>query len=204
MAWKRYPIWDHWRATTRFLNSTRQAMLADAERWERLPVKPDAPLVVEYRDGERTYAIDAAEHVAVLRDPALLCGMTLLYSYALVEEYARDVRIEVGGAEELPGGIEAWGTELLTALGGGWDKVLDGKAGAVETAVVRNAFAHGERQYTEAMRRRYSQAVRAEAPWAAGSAIALDLDRLEVFRARLRSLCRSLADGMEARTRAQA
>lgn len=203
MTWKRYPIWDHWRATTRFLNSTRQAMLADAERWEKLPVKSGAPLVLEYVDGERTYRVESPEHVSVLRDPVLLCGMTLMYSYALVEEFAREIRAETRGSDDLSGGIETWGSDLLEAVGGSWEKVLDGKTGAVETAIVRNAFAHGEREYTDSMRRRFQQAMKADPPWAAGSPIVLDTDRLETLRARLRSLCRNLSDGMAAREKAR-
>jgi hypothetical protein len=42
-------------------------------------------------------------------------------------------------------GIEDWGGRLLRAAGNDWTDVKGGLAGAVEVAVVRNAFAHGSR-----------------------------------------------------------
>jgi hypothetical protein len=52
----------------------------------------------------------------------------------------------LGGDAPDFGGIEDWGKRLLATTGATWDSLKEGLAGAVEVAVVRNAYAHGGRR----------------------------------------------------------
>jgi hypothetical protein len=55
-------------------------------------------------------------------------------------------------------GIEDWGGRLLGRTNQSWDSVHHGLAGAVEVAVVRNAYAHGTRQIDVAAETRLRKA----------------------------------------------
>jgi len=86
-------------------------------------------------------------------------------------------------------GIEDWGERLLRRNSKGWQEVLDGFAGAVETAVIRNAFAHGSRSIDDGSSRRLLAA--GATPRAAGDAVTLNFEELLQHRSRLKSLLRT-------------
>src|SRR4051794_25483101 len=69
------------------------------------------------------------------------------------------------------GGIEGWGTRLLTGNDRDWSEVEGGLAGAVEVAVVRDAFAHGSRTIDSLARARLLAAGARTRP--VGSAVTL-------------------------------
>jgi hypothetical protein len=77
---------------------------------------------------------------------------------------------------------------LLQANGRSWTDVFDGEAGAVEFAVVRNAFAHGTRIVNAAGAARL-QAV-GSALHTAGDSVSLTYEQLCRFRVRLRGILR--------------
>ncbi|MCB9492405.1 MAG: hypothetical protein H6674_10115 [Dehalococcoidia bacterium] len=170
-------------------------MSEEAKRWRNAPVKDADSILLEYSEGGSTYTIAAKDHAATLESPRLLCGMTLLYSYALLEEHARTLCRALGVDESLRGGIESWASDLLAEVSRDWSGVKEGKAGAVEASIVRNAFAHGIAAYDTSMVNRYTN-VQLPAPWQVGDPVVIDFDRLEELRARLRSLARVLGDGM--------
>lgn len=94
------------------------------------------------------------------------------------------------------GGIEAWGTRILTDLGRDWSYVEAEKAGLVEVAIVRNAIAHGETDVTQSMVNRVN-IVGGSLPWNIGSPIRLDIARVKEYRHRLRSFTRVVEHGAE-------
>ena len=75
---------------------------------------------------------------------------------------------------------------MLASAGRDWSEVKGGLAGAVEVAVVRNAFAHGSRAIDAAAETRLFDAG-AKTP-SAGSRVTLTYGDLREFRARLLSL----------------
>jgi hypothetical protein len=107
----------------------------------------------------------------------------LIHSYALAESAAAE---RLGGDARDFGGIEDWGTRLLATTGSTWAALKDGLAGAVEVAVVRNAYAHGALRIDESAANRL-RAVGIASP-ARGDLIALDYATVKVFRGRLRTL----------------
>ena len=76
----------------------------------------------------------------------MLFTSVLIHSYALAETAAAE---RLGGAARDFGGIEDWGRRLLATTGSTWGALKEGVAGAVEVAVVRNAYAHGGRRIDE-------------------------------------------------------
>lgn len=104
-------------------------------------------------------------------------------SYALAETAAAE---RLGGDARAFGGIEDWGARLLATTGLTWDSVQDGRAGAVEVAVVRNTYAHGGRRIDESAANRLRAAGHTDAK--NGDLMALDYAMLRVFRGRLRTL----------------
>jgi len=77
---------------------------------------------------------------------------------------------------------------MLQANGRSWADVFDGQAGAVEVAVVRNAFAHGTRIVNTDGAARL-QAV-GSTLHSAGDTVSLTYEQLCKFRVRLRGILR--------------
>ena len=123
------------------------------------------------------------EHLSAVQSEDTLFGGVLIHSYALAEAAASD---RLGVSSRTFTGIEDWGTRLLASNGETWDGVKDGLAGAVEVAVVRNAYAHGARDLDRGAAKRLRTAGRAEA--ATGDPVNLDYATLKRFRWRLRNL----------------
>jgi hypothetical protein len=67
-----------------------------------------------------------------------------------------------------------------------WDSLKEGRAGAVEVAVVRNAYAHGGRRIDECAANRLQAVGRTSST--RGGLVALDYPTVKVFRGRLRAL----------------
>jgi hypothetical protein len=83
-------------------------------------------------------------------------------------------------------GIEDWGYRLLGAESKSWSDLEAGLSGAVEVAVVRNAFAHGTQVIDTAAEDRLAAA--GVTTLSAGTIVSLDYDRLQTYRERLRRL----------------
>jgi hypothetical protein len=69
-----------------------------------------------------------------------------------------------------------------------WPQVLGGLPGAVEVAVARNAFAHGNRRIDVSTERRLRDG--GVTKWVAGSSVTVSYEELRDYRDRLRSLLR--------------
>ena len=177
------PVWDEWGRTTRFLESTRIAFARERLLWESLELADGAAaqLAVPMEAGQ--YKVKLAQHLEAVADEATLLGLILIQSYALAEAAAAQLL-----GDRADGGVESWGGQLLSANHRDWTAVYGGKAGAVEVAVVRNAFAHGTRRIDRAGARRLLEAgapKRAE-----GEAVTITYSELMDYRVRLRSLLR--------------
>jgi hypothetical protein len=112
----------------------------------------------------------------------MLYASVLIHSYALAESAA----IDALGLDRAPRGIEHWGAQLLQQAGSDWTAVKDGEGGAVEVAVVRNAFAHGTRRVDTTASKRLSAAGAPRRP--DGAQVSLTYDELRTYRARLAGL----------------
>lgn len=179
-------VWDEWGALTRFLESARLAFARERNLWRSLELadRQAATITSPTRDQGR-YEVSLSQHVAAVEDEVTLYASVLIHSYALVEATACD---KLGIDSRSAGGIEGWGKQLLDANGRDWSDVHDGRAGAVEVAVVRNAFAHGTRSISTNDSQRL---ISASSPARqAGDPVSLSYEELSRFRARLRSLLR--------------
>ena len=179
-------VWDEWKATTRFLESTRIAFERERLLWSSLQIDPQGVLLqVPSRHGR--YQIALTEHLEVINTETSLLSAVLIQSYALTESAAADAGIDTQNSA----GIEDWGNRLLATNGRKWKDVLDGKTGAVEVGIVRNAYAHSSPFYSSKATNRMLNA--GGQPFPEGDPIVLDYERVSTFRDRLKALLRQSA-----------
>lgn len=179
-------IWNEWGRTTRFLNSTRIAFARERALWQNLELAERSTATIHTSTGPAQYRVSLDDHIEALRDEQLLHGAILVYSYTLAESAAADF---IGMSTRDVGGIEDWAQRLLLRTGRTWGQVLDGKAGLVEVAVVRNAVAHGADRMDRRGIRRMTDAGSAFG-WQIGDPVEIDVHQLRRYRDRLRSLLR--------------
>src|SRR5262249_25624747 len=129
------------------------------------------------------YRVTVAKHLEAISDEEMLYASVLVHSYALAESAAAD---RLATDLRTLSGIEDWGTRLLTTNDRAWTRVTGGLAGAVEVAVVRNAFAHGSQGISESENTRLRKA--GARTRVLGSRVALTHDELREYRSRLLSL----------------
>jgi hypothetical protein len=171
--------WDEWGRLTRFLESARLAFARERNLWASLGI--DEQVRISAPDGG--YNVTVHKHIDAVDDGETLHGSVLVHSYALAESAATD-RLAMDSRSL--GGIEDWGARLLSTNDRDWSEVAGGLAGAVEVAVVRNAFAHGSRTIDPSARARLLKAGARTRP--VGSVVTLPHTELREFRDRLRSL----------------
>lgn len=181
-------IWDEWKRLTRFLECSKIAFQRELSIWAGLEVPDLSAVRITTQNGASNFKVTANEHIETLRDEDLLYFIILTYSYSLCECYAR-VKLGLGEIARLNGGIEAWGSTLLSQTGNTWADVLGGRAGLIEVAVVRNFIAHGSRLVGQSTIDRF-QTVGEPCPWQLGDAVALSYTNVEEYRSRLKSLMR--------------
>ena len=79
-------------------------------------------------------------------------------------------------------------------MGRDW-QIVDGKAGLVQTSIIRNAIAHRYPRVTQGMAQKAT--VRdANLPYAVGDEIALSVEQCRQHLARIKSFCRRLDGGV--------
>jgi len=176
-------VWVEWGRITRFLESARLAFARERDLWTSAEFEDREEVRLVSANGRRSYSVSLEQHVEAVNDEQTLYASVLIHSYAIAEAAAAR---KLGVDSRTFSGIEDWGERLLEANAKGWDRVADGRAGLVEVAVIRNAFAHG----THLMGRQgQSRLARAGAPGRhAASPVTLSYDELRVFRGRLKSL----------------
>lgn len=179
-------VWTEWGALTRFLESARVAFARERNLWHSLELADPEAVQITTTTGARRYEVTLANHVAAVEDEVILHASVLIHTYALAEAAACS---KLGIDSRSAGGIETWGRRLLAQNNRDWTGVFDEEAGAVEVAVVRNAFAHGTRMIDASDETRLA-AVGAP-PRRAGDAVGLPYEELRVYRDRLRSLLRT-------------
>lgn len=179
------PIWDEWGRITRFLESARLAFARERNLWASLELGDDRDVQLSASAGDGVYKVGLHQHLAAIEDEQTLLASVLIHSYALAESAAAS-HLSVDSRDFR--GIEDWGGRLLSRTNRSWDKVHHGLAGAVEVAVVRNAYAHGTRHIDEASEKRLRKVGVLDRT--AGQTVSLDHAELRTFRARLRSLLR--------------
>lgn len=179
-------VWTEWGALTRFLESARVAFARERNLWNSLELADPEAVQITTTTGARRYEVGLTNHLAAVDDEVTLYASVLIHTYALAEAAAcRELGIDSRSA----GGIENWGKRLLDANNRDWSGVFEGEAGAVEVAVVRNAFAHGTRLIDAPSEGRLAAA--GASPRAAGDAVSLTYEELRHYRDRLRSLLRT-------------
>ena len=175
-------LWDSWAELTRFLESARLAFARERALWESLELANREQAKLKVKVGGGWYKARLDQHVQAVADEEMLYASVLIHSYALAESAA----IDALGLDRAPRGIEYWGAQLLLRAGSDWAAVKDGESGAVEVAVVRNAFAHGTRRVDAAASKRLSAA---GAPRRSdGAQVSLTYDELRTYRTRLAGL----------------
>jgi hypothetical protein len=177
------PVWIEWRRLTRFLESARLAFARESNLWTSLELRSAEEVKLSAATAHGTYKVGLKQHLDAVRDEEPLLASVLIHSYALAETAAAE---RLGGGARDFGGIEDWGTRLLATTESTWDSLKEGRAGAVEVSVVRNAYAHGGRRIDESAARRL-QAVGMTSP-TCGDLVTLDYPTVKVFRGRLRKL----------------
>jgi hypothetical protein len=177
------PVWREWRCLTRFLESARLAFARESNLWTSLELRSADEVRLSAATAHGSYKVSLQQHLEAVRDEEMLLASVLIHGYALAETAAAE---RLGGDAREYGGIEDWGARLLATTGSTWGALKEGIAGAVEVAVVRNAYAHGGRRIDESAANRL-RAVGLTSP-AQGEIVALDYATLKVFRGRLRSL----------------
>ena len=177
------PVWREWRRLTRFLESARLVFARESNLWTSLELRSADEVKLSAATPYGTYKVGLQQHLESVRDEEILLASVLIHSYALAETAAAE---RLGGDARDFGGIEDWGTRLLASAGSTWDSLKDGVAGAVEVAVVRNAYAHGGRRIDESAANRL-RAVGMTSP-VRGDLVVLDYATVKVFRGRLRTL----------------
>jgi len=179
---ERSAIWEEWGRITRFLEGARLAFAREVGLLTSLQI--DHGVQLSASAGHGTYRVDVRDHLRAVQEEETLCASVLIHSYALAESGAAE---RLGEARTL-GGIEDWGRRLLEAERHDWGNVKGGLAGAVEVAVVRNAFAHGNRKVDARGEERLRAA--GATTLTQGDPITLDYVTLKRYRTRLRSLLR--------------
>jgi len=176
-------LWAEWGRITRFLESARLALAREEALWASLEFRHREEIGLVAKTGGGTYKVRLGQHLEAVGDEQTLHASMLVHSYAIAEAAAAR---KLGVESRALRGIEDWGGRLLRANGRGWESVTGGCAGAVEVAVLRNAFAHGTRTIDEFGERRLAKA---GAPVRlAGSPVTLSYAELWTSRGRLRSL----------------
>jgi hypothetical protein len=183
---KDHMIWEEWGRLTRFHESARLAFAREERLWNELQLSNADSATVLIQSGDRTYQVSVGQHRSAIADEQLLGASVLLYSYALAEAAVEEV---LGSGATEKGGIENWSEDLLKKAGNSWNSVEGGKAGVVETAIVRNAIAHGATSYTQSDVNRILQVGGAPA-WKAMDSLRLDYDSILEYRKCLKSLLR--------------
>jgi hypothetical protein len=176
-------VWREWRRLTHFLDSARLAFARERQIWDSLELRSAEDVKLSAATPRGTYRVALTQHLAAVCDEETLLASVLIHSYAVAETAATG---RLGGDARDFSGIEDWGTRLLATTGATWDSLKDGLAGAVEVAVVRNAYAHGSRRIDQSGARRLRN-VRTTHP-RKGDLVVLDYATLKVFRGRLRAL----------------
>lgn len=209
MAWHRYSIWDDWKEWTQFLALVDYSLESSATTWRSLPVKDRDQVTLVRTNGGSKFSCPGDRFLPTLESRHTVCTLLILSSYALIEGHVEEVLIHAAASLLASvslvndfrngvitakgfcsnGGVETWGTALLSAFGRDWSNVYDGKAGAVEVAAVRNALAHGRKCVTASMINRVT-AAGGSLPWCEGDPIALDMTLTGLYRNRLRSFAR--------------
>ena len=124
-------VWEEWKRLTRFLECSKIAFQRELGLWSGLEVADLNAVRISTQNGPSRFSLTASEHLDTLQDSDLLLFVVLTYSYSLSECYAR-AKLGLGESARLNGGIESWGTDLLTAKGKQWTDVLGGRAGLIE------------------------------------------------------------------------
>lgn len=175
--------YDEWDRLTRFLESARLAFERERTMWVSLGIDEPQHVRIAAQGPHGSYNVALNQHIDAVDDAEMLHAAVLVHSYALAESAAA---ARLATDQRSLAGIEDWGGRLLRSTGRDWTDVKGGLAGAVEVAVVRNAFAHGVRQIdAPAAARLFAAGAPVRAP---GSRVTLAYAQLRGFRARLLSL----------------
>ena len=179
-------LWSEWERITRFLESARLAFDRERALWGSLGIAELGGVRITEPPDAGGHDVELRAHLAAVRDNETLFASVLVHSYALAES-AATTRLSVD--QRSCAGIEDWGTRLLAGNGRSWEDVRGDLGGAVEVAVVRNAFAHGNRVIDEHAEARLRKA--GVTRHRTGSRIGLGYADLRGYRGRLVSLLRA-------------
>lgn len=176
-------LWYEWGRITRFLESARLAFARERNLWHSLEIERPSDIKLTAPAGQGNYKVALTDHLGAMDDEVTLFAAVLIQSYALAEFAAAK---QLGDKNIRR--IEDWGKRLLAANGKSWADVVGDLPGAVQVAVVRNAFAHGTHTIDETAVNRLKDAG-APSP-RVGTIVSLTYEELRQFRSCLLSLLR--------------
>jgi len=134
------------------LESARLAFARERDLWTAIELDRREDVRLKASAGKTNYMVSLDQHLLAIQDEGRLITSVLIHSYALAESAALD-HLQLGSRSVA--GVEDWGTRLLSANSQDWSQVLGGFPGAVEVAVARNAFAHGNKRIDVSTERRF-------------------------------------------------
>lgn len=207
------PMWVQWQRLSRLLFSGQFAFNSELARWEATELDAEHGVRLRDRTMQSRYRVTLDEHLATLRERSQFFEIVLIKAYSLMDAHGRYVRYILDSKNfdliyrmpteienqnifdiHLQGGIEAWGSKLLAELGRDW-QIIDGKAGLIQTSILRNAFAHGYDTATQGMMNNALERG-TMLPFAAGDPIALTFEQCRLHLSRIKSFCRRLDGGL--------
>ncbi|MCZ4326756.1 hypothetical protein [Brachybacterium paraconglomeratum] len=178
-------LWSRWGDLTRYMSSALIAFRRESRLWGELEFDDPKSVTIGLKAGSGKYQVKLEQHRSVMQDEQTLFSTVLVSSYALAEG-AAGFRLQKDAASL--GGIETWGSDLLSCNARSWDDVPEGKSGAVEVAVVRNYYAHGLSSMNERSINRLVAVGNSQ--FELGDVIILDAEKVTRYRSLLKDLLR--------------
>jgi hypothetical protein len=172
-----HPLWREWGRQTRFLESARLVFARERNLWASLDLRAAEEVQLSATTTHGTYRVGLTQHLAAVHDEETLLASVLMHSYAFAEAAAAE---RLGEDAHAFKGIEDWGERLLATTGSTWECLSEGLAGAVEVAIVRNAYAHASSRIDGPAARRLCAAGTTHLK--AGDNVSLDYRTLKVYR----------------------
>lgn len=171
--------------------------------WAALPIENLGAATIHRQRSNSHFRAPASEFTRLLNDKSHLGYLLLLSSYALTDSFGAEAfdALKAAGKttktskQYMGSGIESWGTALLTLVNRDWTKVYSGRAGLLEVAIARNAFAHGSSHYSADDFARCTT-IGHTPTWLADDAIKLGILDILELRYRLQCFLRIICNGM--------
>ncbi len=203
--WDNHPFWKQWGDLTSYYNALDVACDWFSAIWSLVPIENIDQTTILRTKGISEFRKDTPVFKQLLEDRRPLTRMVFLTSFALTESFCKDVFRELEqrnlisqADDQMKGGIESWSQRLLTALGRSWDDIQHGKAGILETAIIRNCYTHSSTTFSQDDVNRFTN-INLSAPWNAGDSVPTETIHALELRHRLHYFANIIRQGANAK-----